>query len=129
MGRYEMKIKILLIFLMFIINSTSTFGNFQPASILTEESDVGIGEPSNIQNGDSRVYGPQNLMVTATNNGETPTSIEIDFSLDALDGLDWSEVDSGSNGPYDLDPDVWVESFFDIGFFTESLGYYRATLV
>ena len=41
--------------------------------------------------------------------------------------MDWGEIDSSSNGPYDLDPDVWVESFFDIGLDTEPVGYYRAT--
>jgi RHS repeat-associated protein len=40
-------------------------------------------------------------------------------------GPGWTEVDSGSNGPYELDPEAWVESFFDVCYDME--GAYRAT--
>ena len=37
----------------------------------------------------------------------------------------WQEIFTVGDGPYDLDPDVWIESFFDISYDTE--GFYRAT--
>ena len=116
---------IILIILLLVLNSASTFGNITENSLNNEEPDVGVGEPTNIQTGDNRFIGPQNMMVTARNNGETSASFEIDFSLEFLEGLEWNEVDSGTNGPYDLDPDITIDSFFDVDF--DFTGYYRVT--
>ncbi len=53
----------------------------------------------------------------------------IEFFIDDIliegEEYDWDEIDSQSNGPYDLDPDVWIESFFDVFYDVE--GEYRAT--
>ncbi|ENO11997.1 hypothetical protein MBGDC06_00432 [Thermoplasmatales archaeon SCGC AB-539-C06] len=87
--------------------------------------DVGVGEPTNITNGDIRILGEDNLFVNVKNNGDMPAFVELDFLLEKLEESEWTEVDSGGKGPYDLDPDVWVESFFDVFYDTE--GEYRAT--
>lgn len=53
----------------------------------------------------------------------------IEFFIDDIliegEEYDWIETETSSNGPYDLDPDVWIESFFDVYYDRE--GYYRAT--
>ena len=90
-----------------------------------EYFDVGIIPPSTIVNGDIRSTGEDSYSITIVNYGDVPASVELDFKLDLLDGFEWEEVDSGSKGPYDLDPDVWIESFFDV--FYDLEGEYRAT--
>ncbi|HEC76585.1 MAG TPA: hypothetical protein ENI33_04930, partial [Thermoplasmatales archaeon] len=53
----------------------------------------------------------------------------MEFYLDdvMIEGyeLGWEEVDSGNNGPYEIDPEAWIESFFDV--FYDAEGEYRAT--
>ena len=90
-----------------------------------EYFDVGIIPPSTIVNGDIRSTGEDSYSITIVNYGDVPASVELDFKLDLLDGFEWEEVDSVSKGPYDLDPDVWIESFFDVFYDVE--GEYRAT--
>jgi hypothetical protein len=86
--------------------------------------DIGIID-SNIHDDDLRYVGPDALNVTVKNLGDVTTSINVSFSLEWWNISVWEEVDSSSNGPYDLDPDVWVESFFDV--FYDMEGEYRAT--
>jgi len=89
--------------------------------------DMGINN-SNIHNDDNRSIGNDSLSVHVTNYGDIETSISINFILEIENASmpsGWEEVDSGTNGPYDLDPDVWIESFFDVCY--ERGGEYRAT--
>ncbi len=103
----------------------SISGDIERNIVTYEDFDVGIIPPSTIVNGDIRSTGEDSYSITKANNGDVPASVELDFKLDLLDGFEWEEVDSGSKGPYDLDPDAWIESFFDVVYDTE--GYYRAT--
>ncbi len=52
-------------------------------------------------------------------------SVNIDEIKLAGTTDEWQEIFAMGGGPYDLDPDVWIESFFDVFFDTE--GEYRAT--
>ena len=92
---------------------------------LKEFFDVGVGIPSNIKYGQNRDLGEDSLFVTVKNYGDLSASVNLDFLLERYDGNDWAEVDSGENGPYDLNPDHWIESFFDVVY--EDEGTYRAT--
>jgi len=103
----------------------SISGDNERNIVTYEDFDVGIIPPSTIVNGDIRSTGEDSYSITIVNNGDVPASVELDFKLDLLDGFEWGEVDSGSKGPYDLDPDVWIESFFDVSY--DSEGEYRAT--
>jgi len=47
-----------------------------------------------------------------------------DITIEGL-GFGWEELELATNGPYELDPEAWVESFFDVTFLDE--GVYRAT--
>jgi hypothetical protein len=87
--------------------------------------DVGIGEPTNIHEGDIFPLGENELFVTLKNSGEIPAYVEVDFLLEFNGEYGWEEIASGVDGPYDLDPDAWIESFFDVFFDLE--GEYRAT--
>ncbi len=87
--------------------------------------DVGVGIPTDILNGETRNIGEDNFFVTVQNNGDFSALVDLDFYLERYDDNEWTEVDSGGKGPYDLDPDVWVESFFDVVYDYE--GEYRAT--
>jgi parallel beta-helix repeat protein len=87
--------------------------------------DVGVGFPSDILYGQTRYLGEDNFFVSVQNNGDGYASVYLDFLLERYDGNEWDEIDSGGNGPYDLDPDVWIESFFDVSY--DSQGAYRAT--
>ena len=87
--------------------------------------DVGVGSPSDILFGQTRYLGEDNFFVSVQNNGDDSASVGLDFILEVYDGNEWDEIDSGGNGPYDIDPEAWVESFFDV--FYDSEGAYRAT--
>ena len=104
----------------------SISGDNERNIVAYEDFDVGIIPPSTIVNGDTRSTGEDSFSITIVNNGDVSASVELDFELDFLDGFEWEEVDSGSKGPYDLDPDVWIESFFDVYYDFE--GEYRATI-
>ena len=98
--------------------------NKQELNIM-EFFDVGVGFPSDILFGQTRYIGDDHFFVTVQNNGDEPAFVDLDFILERFDGFGWYEIDSGGNGPYDLDPDIWVESFFDISY--DLVGEYRAT--
>ena len=87
--------------------------------------DVGVGSPSDILFGQTRYLGEDNFFVSIQNNGDDDVTIYLDFLLERFDVNEWEEIDSGGNGPYDVDPDVWIESFFDVSY--DSEGAYRAT--
>ncbi len=81
-----------------------------------------------ITDGDFRNKSNDTLGVTLKNMGEDNISSRVGFILETADSSDpsgWKEIDSGNKGPYDLDPDAWVESFFDVVYDVE--GEYRAT--
>jgi len=91
------------------------------------EIDVGIVD-SNIHDGYYRGLGSDRLKVAIKNNGDCNVSTYVNFTLEMRNPSlpsGWGEVDSGNKGPYDLDPDAWVESFFDV--FYDFEGEYRAT--
>jgi len=94
--------------------------------ITVEKIDIGIID-AGIHDGDTRYIGSDTLNVTVKNLGTITTSVMVNLTLEWWNttASDWEEVDSGSMGPYDLDPDVWVESFFDVYYDFE--GEYRAT--
>jgi parallel beta-helix repeat protein len=87
--------------------------------------DVGIGQPCSINGGDVFSTGENSFSVTVFNHGDAPSNADFEHSFEKLEGFNWSEVDSGTNGPYELDPEAWVESFFDVCMDVE--GEYRAT--
>ena len=87
--------------------------------------DLGVGEPSNFGEGDTRFLGEDSLSVTIINNGDLSGVTQLDFLLERNENSEWVEVDSGGNGPYEIDPEAWVESFFDVCY--EFEGEYRAT--
>jgi parallel beta-helix repeat protein len=93
---------------------------------LPEVEDIGIID-ANISDGDTRYVGPDTLNATIKNLGTIATSVVVNLTLEWWNTTtsSWEEVDSGTNGPYDLDPDVWIESFFDV--FYSYAGEYRAT--
>jgi hypothetical protein len=90
-----------------------------------EIEDVGIGHSSSIQGGDVVSTGENEILKRLFNAGDKPSEIDFQCLIDKFDGNNWEEVDSEIKGPYDLDPDAWVESFFDVSFDVE--GEYRAT--
>jgi len=75
----------------------------------------------------SPVLGEENVHFAFRFIGEELDFIEffIDHILIEGDGYDWDEIDTSSNGPYDLDPEAYIESFFDV--FYDFEGEYRAT--
>lgn len=87
--------------------------------------DVGVGIPTNVLFGQTRYFGADSLVVSVSNYGDSSAMVDVNFLLERFDNDDWAEVDSGGKGPYDLDPDIWVESFFDVTYDFE--GEYRAT--
>jgi PKD repeat protein len=93
---------------------------------LPDVVDIGIID-ANISDGDTRYVGSDTLNATIKNLGTIATSVVINLTLEWWNTTtsSWEEVDSGTNGPYDLDPDIWIESFFDVSYDFE--GEYRAT--
>ena len=89
--------------------------------------DAGIND-SNIHNDDVRFIDHDSLNVSVTNYGDTRVNVTVTFLLE-IENMSmptgWEEVDSGTKGPYDIDPEAWVESFFDV--YYEMEGEYRAT--
>jgi len=112
---------------------TSTDGGTDPDDFLTtgillEEinplaDEVWIPESVDL----SPVLGEDDVNFAFRFEGEESDFIEffIDDILIEGEEYDWGEIDTSSNGPYDLDPDVWIESFFDVYYDFE--GEYRAT--
>jgi hypothetical protein len=115
------------IIILFIVVSIipSISGDNEGKIVTYEYFDVGIIPPSTIVNGDIRSTGEDSYSISIVNYGDVSASVELDFELDFLYGFEWDELDIGSNGPYDLDPDLWIESFFDVSYDLE--GEYRAT--
>jgi len=102
--------------------------DFLDTGILLEEinpnaNEVWISESVDL----SPLFGEEDVYLGFRFVGEESDFIEffIDDILIEGEEYDWGELDTSSNGPYDLDPDVWIESFFDVYYDQE--GYYRAT--
>jgi hypothetical protein len=88
--------------------------------------DVGIIQPYPINGGDVIPTGEYEAALKVRFEvGDKPSQEDFRVLIESFEGLEWREVYSEIKGPYDLDPDAWIESFFDIYFDIE--GEYRAT--
>ncbi|HEC76484.1 MAG TPA: hypothetical protein ENI33_04410, partial [Thermoplasmatales archaeon] len=75
----------------------------------------------------SSLQGEGNVHLAFVLSGEEYDFIEFYLDDIIVEGFEsgWVEVDSESKGPYEIDPDIWIESFFDV--FYDIEGEYRAT--
>ncbi|MGC9308366.1 MAG: right-handed parallel beta-helix repeat-containing protein, partial [Thermoplasmatota archaeon] len=87
--------------------------------------DAGIID-SNIHDGDTGYIGSDTLNVTLENLGTLDIAFIVNFTLERETQSGWVEIVKDENG-YELDPEAWVESFFDVCYDVE--GEYRATFI
>ena len=139
-GRYKMKkiigIFVFVMFNIFVLVSMNVIPIFHAKNICfidgfdvgidPPDFDVGIVQPYPINGGD--VVSTEELRLNLKayfEIGDKPSQADFQVLIDSFDGFNWKEVDSEIKGPYDFDPEAWVESFFDVYFDVE--GEYRAT--
>ncbi len=102
-----MKIKIIGFFVITLLigASMSVVGNVLISNLLYY--DVGVGEPTNIHDGDYRFLGEDSLFVTVRNYGDLTAKFELNFTLERLEGLVPIEIlDEGFEDPL-FPPDGW----------------------
>ena len=111
----------------FILISTSMIPSFHAENnCFDNDFDVGIVQPYPINGGEVVSTGELNRTLKLEfEAGDKPTQADFQVLIESIYELNWQEVDSEIKGPYDLDPDAWIESFFDVYFDVE--GEYRAT--
>ena len=111
----------------FILISASMIPSFHAENnCFYNDFDIGIVQPYPINGGEVVSTGEQRLTLKSLfEAGDKPSQMDFEILIDSVFGLKWEEIDSEIKGPYDLDPDIWIESFFDVYFDVE--GEYRAT--
>lgn len=122
----NIKLRVLVFSILILVSMIAIPSFYAENNCFQNDFDVGIAPPYPINGGDAVSTGDLNASLKLVfEAGDKPSQADFERLIEKLDGFNWSENDSEIKGPYDIDPDSWVESFFDVCF--EAEGEYRAT--